>query len=73
VHCLRWLLFEDRERKLRGHIDWQLVSISLFIFLFLTTALGITSQITLDLVQGDNHSAMLAIVKISFENTSAGH
>jgi hypothetical protein len=64
VHCLRWLLFEDRARKLREHIDWRLASITIFIFFFLTTALGITSQITLDLVQGDKHSAMLAIIKV---------
>ena len=64
VHCLRWLLFKDEERKLRDNIDWRLVSISVFIFFFITTALGVTSQITLDLVQGDYQSAKLAIAKV---------
>ena len=73
VHCLRWLLFEDRDRKLRAHIDWRLVSITMFIFFFLTTALGITSQITLDLVLGDKHSAMLAIVKVTFSQLGFLH
>ena len=65
VHCLRWLLFKDEEKKFRDDIDWRLVSISVFIFFFITTALGMTSQITLDISQRDYHcSAMFAIVKV---------
>lgn len=69
IHCLRWLILDgDRWWKLRKHIDQRLLIITIVIFSFLTTSLGIAFRITIDLLRGDNNSARLTILKIYVEN-----
>ena len=36
VQCLRWLLFDDDGWKFRAHINWFMLTVTLFIFLFST-------------------------------------
>ena len=68
--CLRSLLFEHRAKRLRENIDRRAVSIAIFIFCGMTTALAIASRITLDLVLSDSHSGLLSIIKVCSQKDS---
>lgn len=64
VPCLRWLLSNDREWKSWKQIDKRLLSITIFILIFLSTSVGFAVRVTLGLVQGIHSSRKLNIVKV---------
>ncbi len=47
VHSLRWLLFDDEGLDVRKKISWQMLSITIIFFLFMTAVIGIQLQLTL--------------------------
>ncbi|KIL59634.1 hypothetical protein M378DRAFT_169021 [Amanita muscaria Koide BX008] len=69
--CCQWLLYRNRRQKSQRGFDAsdrKLLSITIFIFGFLTMSLGVTIQILLYLLRDDTRSAPLSIFKTIIEN-----
>jgi hypothetical protein len=50
--CLRWLIFSDDGGTLRKGIHWHILIITVILFAFLVTNLGLSLQTTLLISQG---------------------
>ncbi|KIL59642.1 hypothetical protein M378DRAFT_26896 [Amanita muscaria Koide BX008] len=69
AHSCYLLVYRNHIQNPRNRFDKKLLSITIFIFVFLTMSLGVTFQILLNLLQDNKRSAILSIVKIFIENT----
>jgi hypothetical protein len=47
VHCLRWLLFDDKDWNVRKKIKWPMLTITMFLFILMTVNLWATLQLTI--------------------------
>ena len=48
AHCLRWLLLDDEGWNLRQRINWFMLTISIVLFLLLTTDLSLKLKFLID-------------------------
>ena len=46
VHCLRWLLFDDKDWNIRKKINWSMLTIAIVLFILMTINLWVFLQLT---------------------------
>ena len=46
AHCLRWLLFDDKDWNVRKKINWTMLIIGIVLFIFMTINLWTAFQLT---------------------------
>jgi hypothetical protein len=47
VHCLRWLLYNDKDWSYRKDINWPMLAVTVVIFLLSTASLGLLLKLVL--------------------------
>ena len=45
-HCLRWLLFDDKDWNIRKKINWSMLAIGILLFILMTINLWTSLQLT---------------------------